>query len=64
MEFMTSLTKKDEECRDLAGLIGDMERKMKKALTSSKVNAKSKQELKLKERDLFAARKELRNARD
>lgn len=46
---MQALTKKDEECRHLAGLVGDMERRLKKAQSSSKAGAKSKQALKEKE---------------
>jgi len=39
---MTGLQKKDEECRHLAGLVGDMERRLKKAQTVSKAGVKSK----------------------
>jgi len=41
-----------------------MERRMKKAQLTSKANSKIKQELKLKDRDIFQARKDLKNARD
>jgi len=59
---MTGLQKKDEECRHLAGLVGDMERRLKKAQTVSKAGVKSKQALKEKETQLSNAREQLKAA--
>lgn len=51
--------KKDEENRQLAELIQEMERRMKKAQANSKANGKFKKEVKDKERDLHKLRKEI-----
>lgn len=51
--------KKDEENRQLAELIQEMERRMKKAQANSKANVKFKKEVKDKERDLHKLRKEI-----
>ena len=51
--------KKDEENRQLAELIQEMERRMKKAQASSKANGKFKREAKDKERDIHKMRKEI-----
>lgn len=53
------MVKKDEENRQLAELIQEMERRMKKAQASSKVNVKYKKEVKDKDRDLHKMRKEI-----
>ena len=52
-DLMAGLQKKDEECRQLAELVGDMERRMKKAQSNSKAGAQHKKDLKVKERDLL-----------
>ena len=51
--------KKDEENRQLAELIQEMERRMKKAQATSKANNKFKKESKDKDRDLHKLRKEI-----
>ena len=58
-EINQALVKKDEENRQLAELIQEMERRMKKAQASSKVNVKYKKEVKDKDRDLHKMRKEI-----
>ena len=58
-ELTQALQKKDEENRQLAELIQEMERRMKKAQASNKVNIKFKREVKDKERDMHKMRKEI-----
>jgi len=53
------LQKKDEENRQLAELAQDMERRMKKAQASSKVNSRVKKDLRDKDKDLQKMRKDL-----
>jgi hypothetical protein len=62
-ERISGLQQKDDECRQLADLVGDMERRMKKAQTNSKSNMKHKTESKTKEKELNRVRSELREAR-
>lgn len=58
-EFTGALQKKDEENRQLAELIQSMENKMKKAVSSSKNNAKFKKEVKGKDSELSNLRQNL-----
>ena len=58
-DIAQALNKKDEENRQLAELVQDMERRLKKAQASSKSNAKFKKEHKDKDREVNKLRKEL-----
>ena len=58
-ELQDALQKKDEENRQLAELVQDMERRMKKAQASSKGNARLKKEVRDKEKDMHKMRKDL-----
>ena len=58
-DIAQALTKKDEENRQLAELIQDMERRMKRAQAASKLNSKAKKELKDKDREVNKIRKEI-----
>ena len=42
MELLQGVQKKDEECRQLAEMVADMERRMKKAQSGQKANSKIK----------------------
>jgi len=53
------LQKKDDENRQLAELVQDMERRMKKAQASSKVNTRFKKDVRDKEREAHKMRKEM-----
>ena len=53
------MSKKDDENRQLAELVQDMERRMKKAQASSKGNARLKKEVRDKEKDLHKMRKDM-----
>jgi len=56
---MNALQKKDEECRQLAGLVSDSERRLKKVQATSKNNLKYKHAAKDKDRALVSIRTEL-----
>lgn len=53
------MQKKDDENRQLAELVQDMERRMKKAQASSKVNTRFKKDVRDKEREAHKMRKEM-----
>lgn len=54
-----ALQKKDDENRQLAELVQDMERRMKKAQVASKTNLRYKKDLITKEKELQKLRKDL-----
>ena len=54
-----ALHKKDEENRQLAELVQDMERRMKKAQATSKSNMRFKKDVKDKEREAHKMRKDI-----
>ena len=58
-EVSAVLHKKDDENRQLAELVQDMERRMKKAQATSKVNNRFKKDVKEKEREAHKMRKDL-----
>ena len=53
------MVKKDEENRQLAELVQDMERRMKKAQACSKGNARLKRDVRDKDKDLHKMRKDI-----
>ena len=53
------MSKKDEENRQLAQLVQEMERRMKKAQAASKAGSKYKKDSVDREKDLNKARKEI-----
>ena len=58
-EMSVALQKKDEENRQLAELVQDMERRMKKAQAASKSNQRFKRDVKDKEREAHKMRKDI-----
>jgi len=58
-ELSNALQKKDEENRQLAELVQDMERRMKKAQAASKTNQRIKRDIKDKEKEAHKMRKEM-----
>lgn len=60
-QLSLGLQKKDEENRQLAELVKDVEKRMKKAIAASKTNLKYKKEAKEKDRDLHKVRKDAIN---
>ena len=54
-----AFVKKNEENRQLAELVQDMERRMKKAQSSNKTNMKFKRELRDKEKEVNRMRKDM-----
>ena len=58
-ELSLALQKKDEENRQLAELVQDMERRMKKAQASSKTNLRFKKDVRDKEREAHKMRKDI-----
>lgn len=58
-DLTMSLSKKDEENRQLAELVQEMERRLKKAQATSKANLRFKRDVKEKEREAHKMRKDL-----
>lgn len=58
-EISVGLQKKNEENRQLAELVQDMERRMKKAQAASKTNQRFKKEFRDKEKESHKMRKDI-----